>query len=266
MKILKTMFGMAICLCFLFFVGCGPNAETQTPSNIKDSKTKDYYEKIGYYDIAFSDCFDIDGELVYFSDGTILVKPKTAISISFNDDSFERSNYYFVNYKTSEILTGIKINGEVYSLDNFDLENYTVKSPIEIKPVISKFSIYGVAIIVDDETISDGQNVLGVHDESLLKNKSLQFLISNGDNFEQDVAADNIESSIEYVIEQNQNNYNLKIEFDTELVDYSCMAILKTDDGSLYLTCLENKNDKYCFNEKCNLNITIELTESLRKK
>lgn len=265
MRSIKTVCGMAICLCLLLFVGCTPEAKTISAENIKDNKTKDYYKNLGYVSVEYDDCFTVGGDLIYFDDGSVFAKSKSNISIEFQSDDFVAYNSCFVNFKTSKILTGISVNSIEFSLSELSADGYQVKSETSVKPVYKDFNLFGIAAVIDDPTINDS-NALQIHDGSLFRIKNLLFVKATGTNLIQDARENSLDSNVEFKVSAAGTKLDFSLEFNTNKYDYTCYAILKTDDNLYYLIALEMSGDEYSLNENSPVQVNVKIVKSIKEK
>lgn len=258
MKIIKYTLSIVLCLCFAFCVGCTNKTDTTSTENVKISETKDYYKNLGYVDVNASDCFQISGDdVVRFNDGTMKVKLKSTISITFSKSNFKYICQYFVDFDSLRLLSGININDTPYSIYDFDLQNYKVTSSVTINPIYSDFKLNGVAIVVDENPNTE---ILNLHSDDLFNERSLLFINSLSGNLRNDILNNNLDYNVEFT-----SNLSDSIEFEVELFtngfNYHVYAIIKTETNEYFLIEMERNNEKFSLNKNGDFNVTVQISE-----
>ncbi len=266
-KIIKIFASIGIALCLILFVGCKNTNNYEASQNVKDSGTKNYYEKKGYVPLTLSDELSVTlanpsvGEIINFNDSSTYVKPNTIISVSVNNKYFVNNNYPATDLKHSKILSGLKINGKVFLIEELDYKNLVIYEKTTIYPVFSSFDIIGLAISLNDEKVPT--------DKSIFSNDNLFYIRTTNFSKLENLTDNNKTYNINHRLKISNYDvpeFNITFELIVSNLKIKTHLLLKISDDRFLLYNISN-NSFACDSFRLNISFTNDITtsENLKK-
>ena len=122
-------------------------------------------QRTGYVSLTLSNDLKAIGNIIYFNDGSACVKQNSYISLCVNKDCFVNSNNISADLTHKRVLSGLKINDKVFSVDEINISKIYISENTSISAIYSSFDIVGLAIntsnekLPNDKTIFDNDNL-----------------------------------------------------------------------------------------------------------
>lgn len=254
----------------IFFVSC------KNTDNSSSDATRDYYSKLGYYEITLTENIFVDFDeetMISLENGNIMIKPnKTIIAYTkLNSSSSKTSDvqHETINFVNSTFLSGIKANNKVYT---FAQANTGIKitENTTLSLAYSEFTISGVAIY---QKINSHENLNKYNESETYVQSALKFESNNLNSadilltfvyFNTGLNNANMQSSQSNstfkIKDQSATNIDIAIEIYTETTSFDSYLILLDDSQNLYLykhTDSKTAEDSSSFGQTNGKNSTI---------
>lgn len=147
-KILKSIASFCVLTVILTTLCACSNKNDTTKPN------ENYYAKLGYYKVTFCDNLTFDAnsnQYVVLDDGSVMFKPYSTITPLIKTQGTQNVSLGFdvqretINYENQTILSGVKINDDVYTFDEIK-NGFIINDNLNISLYFSHFEIAGVSL------------------------------------------------------------------------------------------------------------------------
>ncbi len=240
----KTFISILLCLCLVIFVGCTNSNSLGKSEDIKNTGTKSYYTKMGYVSLTVSnDLTAICDDIIYFDDGSMSINKGSTIKVIPKDNSYDNLKTTITSLNAMKILSGLKINGTLFSANELDFNNIVINSNTIIESVFSSFDILGVALTNKSSKLNN--------DETIFESDELIYAYFNDGVFDKNLTSDRIHKNTKCDVYITDSAIDFMFEADLQNTNLAVNLLLKTDKNEYYLYKLnENGNKTYSINLK----------------
>lgn len=249
-KLLKSIASFCVLTIFLTTLcACSNKSDVTTKPN------ENYYAKLGYYKVTFCDNLTFDAnsnQYVVLDDGSVMFKPHSTITPLIKTNGTQNVSLGFdvqretINYETQTILSGVKINDDVYTFDEIK-NGFTVNDNLNISLFYSHFEVAGVAFnlhYTDEKTMTgqmtncpnlDTQRCLSrVNGTVKSNNELLLFVLCEGGLRRNN--SDKYYANTTYKVNsKTENIFDVTIEIFPEIKEACSYFVIEDGLGEFYL-------------------------------